>query len=135
MRTDNRSQFSERARPMAALAEASSLMRLLAEPGTPGESVKAAIRRAARRAGIDTGLGKRLWYGEARRIDADTMDRLRIAADDTKALGEAINARRTILARLAAVEAALGLPDADTAGRVDYPLRRQAGAANRAVAR
>jgi len=120
---------------MAALAEASSLMRLLAEPGSPGESVKSAIRRAARRAGIDTGLGKRLWYGEARRIDADTMDRLRIAADDTHTLREALNARRTILARLAAVEAALGLPDAHTSGGVDHPVRRSSRAADRTVAR
>lgn len=120
---------------MAALAEASFLIRLLADPGVPGESVKAAIRRAARRAGIDTGLSKRLWYGEARRIDADTMDRLRIAADDTHALREAINARRTILARLAAVEAALSLPHADEDGPVGAAQSRLAGAADRSLAR
>ena len=120
---------------MAALAEASSLIRLLAEPAVAGESVKSAIRRAARRAGIDASLGKRLWYGEARRIDADTMDRLRIAADDTKAYAEAISARRTILARLAACEAALGLQDADADRAVGASPRRLARSADRSLAR
>lgn len=120
---------------MAVFAEASALMRVLAEPAVAGEGVKVAIRRAARRAGIDAGLGKRLWYGEARRIDADTMDSLRIAADETQTLREALNARRTILARLAACEEALGFPAQNAGGEVDHTARRPARADHRPLAR
>ncbi|KQT08508.1 hypothetical protein ASG40_11550 [Methylobacterium sp. Leaf399] len=98
---------------MAALSEAASLMRVLAEPAVPGESVKAAIYRAARATGLPAGLCKRLWYGEARRIDADTMDQIRsAAARDRQALENAVVTRDALLARLAACEAALGLQDA-----------------------
>ena len=121
---------------MAALVEAAMLLRQLAEPAVPGESMKAAINRAARRAGIPAGLGKRLLYGEARRIDADTMDQLReLAARDTEALGKAQDARQTLLQRLAACEAALGLQNANTAGAVDPSSCRPPRVAHRSVAR
>ena len=107
---------------MAAVAEAALLMRHLAEPAVPGESVKAAIGRAARRAGLAAGLGKRLWYGEARRIDADTMDQLRAAAArDAKLLEDARDARQSLLRRLAACEAALGLQPSHLVGDVARP--------------
>jgi hypothetical protein len=113
--SENRSQNSEKRRPMAALVEASMLLRQLAEPAVPGESMKAAINRAARRAGIPAGLGKRLWYGEARRIDADTMDQIRErAARDEQVLRETLDARRTLAERLAACEAALGLQNSNS---------------------
>lgn len=112
---DKASQFSERPRPMNAVAEAAALMRALAEPAVVGEGVKAAIRRASSKAGIDTGLGKRLWYSESRRIDSETMDRLRLAAGDAQVLGEALAVRRTFLKRLAACEAALGLQSTNEA--------------------
>jgi hypothetical protein len=120
---------------MAAVTEAASLMRALAEPASPGESVKAAISRAARKAGIPASLGKRLWYGEARRIDADTMDQLRErAARDTEILGEALIARKTLLARLAACEAALGLQNADADRSMGDPSSRPPRIAHRPLA-
>lgn len=42
--------------------EAASLLREIASPGMPGESVKAAIGRAARRAGMPYGRVRSLWY-------------------------------------------------------------------------
>lgn len=104
------SKKSERRPAMHVADEASLHLRALAEPWAVGDSIKAAIRRAGRKAGIEPGLAKRLWYGEARRIDAETMDKLRAAAADAQELEAARNARRSILDRLAACEAALGLP-------------------------
>lgn len=121
---------------MAAVTEAASLMRALAEPASPGESVKAAISRAARKAGIPASLGKRLWYGEARRIDADTMDQLRErAARDTDTFGKALDARQTLLQRLAACEAALGLQNPDAVCPVGDAASRPPRVAHRALAR
>ena len=134
--SDNRSQNSEKRRPMAALVEAATLLRQLAEPVVAGESVKAAINRAARRAGIPASLGKRLWYGEARRIDADTMDQLRErAARDTDLLGKARDDRQTLLARLAACEAALGLQHANEDRPVGHAASRPPRVAHRSLAR
>lgn len=53
------------------------LVRRIAEPRDVGDSVKAAIVRAARRLGFPFSRTKDLWYGDARRIDASEMDRLR----------------------------------------------------------
>lgn len=105
---------------MSAVAEASQLIQTLAHPWQVGDSVKCAINRAARKAHLPSGLAKRLWYGEVRRVDSEVMDRLRDAAADALALKEANNARRTVLERLAACEAALGLQgeDEDGAGGV-----------------
>ncbi len=110
---------------MNAVAAASTLMRLLAEPYTAGEGVKSAVRRAARRAGLDTGLGKRLWYGEARRIDSEVMDQLRQSAGDTKALEQALAARRALYATLTRADAILALPPADVARDVGHEASRQ----------
>jgi hypothetical protein len=120
---------------MSATVEAARLLQLLAAPATPGESVKSAIRRAARRAGMPAGLAKRLWYGEARRIDADTMDLLRDRAAARLEQEDAIDARRSLLARIAACEAALGLPDADAARALDHAACRAGGGVDRALDR
>lgn len=133
--SDKPSQISEKHRPMAAVTEAAELMRHLAEPAVPGESVKAAICRAARRAGITAGLGKRLWYGEARRIDADTMDQLRAkAARDQETLAGAMDARQSLVQRLAACEAALGLQVADQNGSLAANSSRPPRVAHRSLA-
>lgn len=49
------------------------LLRRVAAPAVPGEHLIHAISRAARRLGWDRGRTKRLWYGEARRVDADEL--------------------------------------------------------------
>lgn len=47
-----------------------TLVREAAEPAVPGESVKAAIYRAAQRLGLSFDRARRHWYGQARSIPA-----------------------------------------------------------------
>ena len=65
---------------MSAIAEASQLLRIVAEPRPVGDSVKSAITRAARRVGFPIARAENIWRQEARRIDASEMDRLRAVA-------------------------------------------------------
>jgi hypothetical protein len=122
---------------MSAVTEASRHLHALAAPGmSPGESVKAAIRRGAIRAGIPSGLAKRLWYGEVRRIDADLMDKLRAANKaEVQELEEARGAYRLFAERLAAIEAAIGLSDPNTIGSLDHASSGVAGASDRPLDR
>jgi hypothetical protein len=60
--------------------QASELVRLVAEPRPVGDSVKAAISRAARRLGWSPTRTKSIWYEEAHRIDASEVDQLRSRA-------------------------------------------------------
>ena len=62
---------------MPASVEASELMRRLAEPAPAGAHIETLIRNAARRVGLSFSRARDIWYGNARRIDADEMDRLR----------------------------------------------------------
>lgn len=132
--SERSSENSERRDRMSAVVEASELVQALAGSGRPGESVKAAIQRAARAAGIDCGLAKRLWYGEVRRIDADLMDTLRDAAN-TRAEKDGRSAYKLLLARIEACEAALRLSDANQARAVDHGVVRLAGTEDRAMGR
>jgi len=61
--------------------EMQSRVRRLAFPGEPGESIKAVIGRAARRAGVTFNEAKRLWYREWRRVPADIADKIREAQE------------------------------------------------------
>lgn len=66
---------------MSTLVEAQSLVRRLAEPCTAGDSVKAQILRASRRAGFGFNRVRSLWYGDERcSVSAIEMDKLRRAA-------------------------------------------------------
>jgi hypothetical protein len=59
-------------------AEMAEIVRLAAALGAqPGESAKAAMRRAARVLGLGHRRIKGLWYGEARLITAEEADALR----------------------------------------------------------
>lgn len=53
------------------------LVQRCAEPRPVGDSVKAAINRAAKRLGFDPSRTRKLWYGDARIIAAHEMDWLR----------------------------------------------------------
>ena len=75
--SENRSEKSE----MSSVAEASVLIRKVAEPRPIGDSVKAAIRRAAKALGFNFSRAKDIWYEDARRIDAHEMDALRGLAE------------------------------------------------------
>lgn len=57
--------------------EMRSLVRRAAEPGRAGESVKAAIGRAARVLGLSYGRAKRYWYGEVQVPPAHEVDAAR----------------------------------------------------------
>jgi uncharacterized small protein (DUF1192 family) len=63
-----------------ALCEAQSLLREYISPPIAGGSVKGRIYRAARHVGFTFSRTHTLWYGNAHRLDADEMDRLRAAA-------------------------------------------------------
>jgi hypothetical protein len=65
----------------ASIDEAQTLVRLCAEPRPAGDQVKAAVRRASQRLGIPFSRVRDIWYGDARRIDADEMDKLRQEAE------------------------------------------------------
>jgi hypothetical protein len=65
----------------SSIDEAKILVRRCAEPRPAGDQVKAAVRRASQRLGIPFSRVRDIWYGEARRIDADEMDKLRQEAD------------------------------------------------------
>lgn len=59
------------------LCEASVLVKRAAEPRVIGDSVKAAIARAANKLRWRYSRTKDIWYARARRIDAHEMDALR----------------------------------------------------------
>ncbi|MCJ2051199.1 hypothetical protein [Methylobacterium sp. J-070] len=105
---------------MTALsAEAAEGLRELARPFLSGDRVKAQIGRAARRSGLTYWRAFDVWYGKARRIEAAEIEAIR-AARATRAQEEARDEYSILLARIAACEAALGLPAADVAGTRDH---------------
>lgn len=97
---------------MSSAAEMTDLLKAVASPAVPGESVKAVIGRAARRLGWDYGRTRRLYYGEARRIDALEMDHAREVARQREATDralahEAANEFKALGERIARLEALL----------------------------
>lgn len=80
---------------MSSVSEASSLLRRVAGPRDVEDSVKALIRRAARRLQWGFSRTKDIWYGNARRIDAAEMDRLR--GEAARAEAEHLRARLVAL--------------------------------------
>ena len=69
----------------SSISEAQSLVQRVAGPRAGGDSVKSSIVRAARRLGFGFTRTKHLWYGDAKRIDAAEMDRLREEAGRVEA--------------------------------------------------
>ena len=68
----------------SSIDEAQILVRRCAEPRPAGDQVKAAVRRASRRLGLPFTRTRDIWYGDARRIDAEEMDRLRQVAENAE---------------------------------------------------
>ena len=68
----------------SSIDEARALIRQCAEPCKAGELVKEAIFRASRRLEMPHSRARDIWYGDARRIDANEMDRLRRGAEEAK---------------------------------------------------
>ncbi len=67
--------------------EMRNLVRQAAEPARPGESVKAAIGRAARVLGLGHGRVKRYWYGEIQVPPAHEVDAARAALSGQRPSG------------------------------------------------
>lgn len=65
--------------------ESIALIHQVAEPRPAGDSVKAAVGRAARRLGMGITRARSIWYGEARRIESSEMDTMRRVARDRAA--------------------------------------------------
>lgn len=67
-----------------SIDEARALIRQCAEPCKAGELIKEAIFRASRRLEMHPSRARDIWYGDARRIDANEMDRLRRGAEEAE---------------------------------------------------
>ena len=107
--------------------EAAALLRQVAEPRPVGDSVKAAIRRAARRLGFGYRRTKTIWYGETTRIGAEEMDALRRATSRLRAEEVARAEAVVAIDRLVALRGALAASDEDfhrnTLAQIDDTLR------------
>jgi hypothetical protein len=68
--------------PECTLDEMQQIVRAAAQPYEPGEGIKAAINRSARRLGLNFRRARAYWYGEVRLVPADEADRLRAARVD-----------------------------------------------------
>lgn len=68
---------SEKSDDSSGISDAMRIVQLAAEPRPVGDSVKAAVGRAARRLGWSYTRTRDVWYGDARRIDVKEMDALR----------------------------------------------------------
>lgn len=75
----------------SSIDEAQTLVRRCAEPRPAGDLVKAAIRRASSRLDLPFSRTRDIWYGDARRIDSEDMDRLRRGAEKAE-LAQAVAA-------------------------------------------
>lgn len=125
------SQKSWEDRVSALALETRQALRGLA-PAQEGDRIKTRISRAARTVGLPYWRTFDLWYGKARRIEAHELEAIR-AARDAKLLEDARAEYRSLRQRIAACEAALGLPNADL-DRARPPARRgMAGGEDRAL--
>lgn len=94
---------------MSATAEASELMRRLAEPAPVGAHIETLIRNVARKAGLTFSRAQSIWYGNARLIRAEEMDALRLASQQKAGneLAAFQSDYATVVARISALERAL----------------------------
>lgn len=110
----------------AIVAEMQTIVRRAAEPWRPGDSVKAAIDRAARRLGIGFRRARTFWYGVPCAVRAAEADLLRAAdLQGLRVRREALAAEMAeIEARLVARERAADGLAASTlpAGRAGLPV-------------
>lgn len=124
---------------MSSCLEAAALLRSVAEPRPVGDTIKAAINRAAKRVSahlrepMRPGRAEDIWRGEARAIRAEEMDAIRRAAEK-RLVGEARNEFTELDRRIARLEALL-VQDADFHGVEADALRASASRAHRPVDR
>lgn len=107
----------EGSRMASAVLEMNRLVRLAASPQEPGERVPHAIARAARRLGIDRGRVESFWYGKARAVGPDELERARAVALERSKDAELLrNEYRRAIDILARLEARLSNVDEDFYG-------------------
>lgn len=119
-------------------AQAARMLREIAEPRPVGDTVKAAITRAARAVSaamnntggaLSYGRAEDIWRGEARRIDASEMDAIRAAHDRrNRSLRAELQEARSLADRLERL-AARAVPATDPV--VDAEIRAAARQAKR----
>ena len=121
----------------SSIDEAQTLVRRCAEPRPAADKVKAAIRRASQRLDLPFSRVRDIWYGDARRIDAHEMDKLRQEAEKAE-LAQAVAAieflKNKILASpssaphqvITSLRAALLACHRDTVGNLPSELKRRA---------
>jgi hypothetical protein len=95
----------------AIASEMQSITRNAAGPWQPGDSVKAAIGRAARALGINYRRARSFWYGESVAVRATEADRMRAA--ETLMLKQR---RQRLEQELATIKAKLDAADQAEAG-------------------
>lgn len=105
------SEFHTEAKRMSCVEEASTLLRRTAEPRPIGDSVKAAIRRAARRVGLSFGRAEDIWYRQARLVRAEEMDAIRKAAAQRTQEQKARNDYQELMDLLSILEHRLAMVD------------------------
>lgn len=114
----------------AAVVEMARLVRGAAAPAVPGEKVPHAIARAASRLGLPRGRVASFWYGKARTVAPEELERARDIASrrskDAELLRDDYRRALNILARL---EAGLASIDEDFHGPQIAALRDVAGRA------
>jgi hypothetical protein len=98
---------------MSSACEASILVREIAEPRPVGDSVKAAIDRAARRLGFGYRRTKTIWYGEATKITAEEIDVLRRETARRRQEEIARAEALVVIDRMVALRSALASADED----------------------
>lgn len=119
---------------MSALAE--EMQNGLRAVAGPGGSVKERISRAARRTGLAYWRVFDLWYGKARRIDPHEIETVRSKQEQEEALrADTDELLAQVLARVAALEAALADQRASTASGPGAKAIDQGGLVGRLLGR
>lgn len=104
------------------------LIRLAAAPAVPGERVPHAIARAARRLGLSRGRAESFWYGKAKAVSPEELERAReVAARNAKDAEQLKHEYRRAVEILARLEAGLAAIDPDFHSPSMRALRDLAG--------
>lgn len=107
--SDLPSSFSDRS---SEIKDAMRIVRLAASPRPAGDTVKAAIDRAAKHFGWAYERTRHLWHGDARRVEVSEMDQLRQFEQERDKAAVHAEMRRH-LQRLHALRASLQFNDPD----------------------
>ena len=94
------------------MADARQMLKELALPCPLGDRVKSAIERAAKEADLPYERARKIWYGEARRIEHHEFQKIEQAAQ-RKRMRMARNELHELKARISRLEALFSSTDPD----------------------